>query len=153
MDFTGLVGAGISKHPENEFYNKIGAVADNLRGTGLLSMNITSSGVSSRLTAGGINIGGSIYSLGKGFTADMALKAYRAGENMGAKVLEKGFLHGDQVFENTIWRILFGKDDLIFDADGGRITSYNVCYTKLLRVQKSFFKNLCPHILSSPVCL
>ncbi len=119
IDFTGLVGAGISKHPENEFYNKIGAVADNLRGTGLLSMNITSSGVSSRLTAGGINIGGSIYSLGKGFTADMALKAYRAGENMGAKVLEKGFLHGDQVFENTIWRILFGKDDLIFDADGG----------------------------------
>ena len=95
--------------------------AQNLNGTGLFALNINSSGVSGHITAGGTNIGSSLYDIGKGFTIDMATRNYASKhQESGADLMRDGYAIGDKSFENTIWRLLAGKDSLSFDSEDGQ---------------------------------
>ncbi len=119
LELAGILGAGFSDNSSSDFLMNLDSVAENLKGTGLLALNINSQGVTGKITSGGVNVGSHLYNLGKGFTADMAFRAYKADEKQGSEILETGYLHGDQAYENTIWRVLFGKDDLVFDKTTG----------------------------------
>lgn len=141
MDMTRLLASTATGYYSDTFMSGWNTAANNLKGTGLFAMNISSSGITGEITTGGVNIGSSLYDLGKGFTMDIATRSYaEEHKDISSEIMRKGYAFGDQGFEDTIWRILAGKDSLDFDntdgeaktiknKEGGRNIHMNSSYT------------------------
>ncbi|MBN2049758.1 MAG: hypothetical protein JW760_04885, partial [Spirochaetales bacterium] len=118
LDITRLAAVKGTDAYNDQFMGGWGKAADSLAGTGLFALNFTSSGVRGRISTEGINLGGNLYDLGKGFVADMAIRNYTK-ENGNGNLLKYGYAYGDQALEDTIWRILTGKDSIAYDGKDG----------------------------------
>ncbi|MBI9108590.1 MAG: hypothetical protein JEZ04_17735 [Spirochaetales bacterium] len=117
LDLGRLFAATGANDHNDEYLGGLKQVSKNLTGTGLFALNFNSNGITGEITTGGLGIGSSLYNLGKGTIADLAIQNYSR-ENGNAGLLRTGYTFGDQSAEDTIWRLLTGKDSLHFDADG-----------------------------------
>ncbi|MDC7226616.1 MAG: hypothetical protein PQJ61_07610 [Spirochaetales bacterium] len=118
LDAARLISVVGTDNYDDSYLAGLNTAAEQLGGTGLFAINISSSGLSGEITDEGIMLGKYLYELGKAAAADIAIKNYSEVEN-SEKLLELGFVMGDQVLEDTVWRILSGADELSFDAVEG----------------------------------
>ena len=90
-------------------------------GMGLFELNIGRNGVSGKISSGGINIGGNLYTLGKRMEDKKNLEAFRAGndKNVGDAAWYS-YVYGDWTQENTAARLASGLDQLEFVSGEGK---------------------------------
>ena len=100
--------------------SSLGGLSQSLNGVGIFEVNIGTGGVSGKLGAGGIDIGGNVYSLAKRMTDRTALARYteKYGKDKGDAVT-MNYIYGDWTQENASARLGKGKDMLEFVSGEG----------------------------------
>ena len=120
MSAAGFIG-GVTSDGYNASgragYNKFaGAIA----GVGL-SLTLGSDGVSGTLGGGGYNLVRMGVQTGKGMLLDAKLQKYAIAQGTTVEsVMKTAYGYGDAAAEETVWRIVSGRDTLSFDNTGGR---------------------------------
>ncbi|MEW5815378.1 MAG: hypothetical protein AB1798_08315, partial [Spirochaetota bacterium] len=98
---------------EDRILSRLTETAEALSGTGLLEWKITSGSSSLNLGMGGMDLGGSLYNLGKTGVLFDAIGKYAKENNKNTQALFKtAYGYGDLSAEDTVWRLLSGKDRL-----------------------------------------
>ena len=95
--------------------SSLGGLSQSLNGIGIFEVNLGTGGVSGKLGAGGIDIGGNVYSLAKRMTDRTALARYteKYGKDKGDAVT-MNYIYGDWTQENASARLGKVKDMLEF---------------------------------------
>ncbi len=101
-------------------YASLSGIADRLAQTGLLELTIGTSGASLALGTGGVDLGGSLYGMGKAALLGSLVSSYTGSEGL-KEAMRQAYGKGDYAAEATIWRVLTGTDRIIEgDPDGAR---------------------------------
>lgn len=113
-----IATADVNSNSTGQMNTALLANAQNLLGTGLFELNISSGGVTGTLGSGGINLGYDIYNLGKRTVQGIQVEAYAAahGSEKGDAV-RHAYYYGDATQEALATRLASGKDTLSFVHD------------------------------------
>ncbi|RKX79017.1 MAG: hypothetical protein DRP87_04520, partial [Spirochaetes bacterium] len=130
MDFVrAITVSGMNNYNPAEA-NEKGELIQRLGGQGLLELHLSDKGGYIQLGDGGINLAGNLYRLSKGLTLQASIRGYSHEEKM-RDLLATAFGKGDRAAEETVLRLLSGKDTLytgllgargktVGDGEGGR---------------------------------
>jgi len=98
-------------------YNKFASALSSVG----LSLTLGSDGVSGTLGGGGYNLVRMGVQTGKGMLLDAKLQKYAIAQGSTVEsVMETAYGYGDAAAEETVWRIVSGRDTLSFNNAGGR---------------------------------
>ncbi|MCX7038347.1 MAG: M23 family metallopeptidase [Spirochaetes bacterium] len=109
-------------------YAALSGMADRLAQTGLLELTIGTSGASLALGTGGVDLGGSLYGMGKAALLSTLVSSYTGSEGL-KEAMRQAYGKGDYAAEATIWRVLAGTDRIVEgDPDGARARTESDSY-------------------------
>jgi hypothetical protein len=111
FDFAGVMEAMIGESAQSE----LGGLAQKLSGSGLLELHLGSKGATMQFGSGGVDLGGSLYALGKGLYDKTVLEDFRKRDAKAGDIAYRAYIAGDWTAGNTARRLALGKDALIFD--------------------------------------
>jgi len=114
MQAVGFLGAingtgysAMEREQFNTWSNAFGALG--------LSMTLGANGVSGRLGSGGYDLVNMGFSMAKGLTLNKLMQQQITTNPAFAEMYKKTYGYGDFAGEETVWRLLLGKDTLILD--------------------------------------
>jgi hypothetical protein len=91
----------------------LGEVAERLDSSGLVELHVGSDGVTVGLGMEGLDVGGSMFRLGKAAWVRSGISAHaRSGAAGLEEVLTKSYGYGDRRAQDLVWRLLQGRDTL-----------------------------------------
>jgi len=109
-------------------YEALARMADRLGKTGLLELTIGASGASLALGTGGVDLGGSLFSMGKAALLSALVSSYTGSEGL-KEAMRQVYGKGDHAAEATIWRVLAGTDRIMEEEpDGSRAKTVSDAY-------------------------
>jgi hypothetical protein len=120
LDLAQITGLSLTDGYDPNKNDAMNQFISNTSNMGLFEININSHGVAGQLGMGGMNLGGNLYSAGKGFVAQQMIANYEkthSNQSVAKSMFENDYVYGDDVAEDNMWRILSGKDQMSFDGE------------------------------------